>query len=391
MKILFLSLYYYPDLSAGSFRATSLISKLLELGEEDLHIDLITTAPNRYNTYSPEFKKKESHKRLTINRIRIPSHKSGIFDQAWSYMYFALNAYKISRYEQYDLVFATSSRLMTAVLASFFKIKFKAVLYLDIRDLFTDTLKDLFKKKILILVVPFVKILESWSFRKADKINIVSQGFHSYVSKFSNEYNISVHTNGIDSDFLKKDYTKYKSLNTSLPIILYAGNIGEGQGLHNILPITAKYFEGKVEFHIFGDGGVRNKLEEQINLKDITNIKIFNPISRDDLIIEYSKADILFLHLNDFSAFKKVLPSKLFEYAATGKPIIAGVSGYSAEFIKKELPDVGLFNPCDHKNLSLLINNFLLKEKKIDREKFLIKYSRDDIMTKMASDILNTI
>ena len=50
---------------------------------------------------------------------------------------------------------------------------------------------------------------------------------------------------------------------------------------------------------------------------------------------EYDKASILFLHLNDYEAFYKVLPSKIFEYATTGKPIIAGVNGFAKDVISK--------------------------------------------------------
>ena len=49
----------------------------------------------------------------------------------------------------------------------------------------------------------------------------------------------------------------------------------------------------------------------------------------------------------DHDAFRKVLPSKLFEYAAMGKPIWAGVSGYSAEFISAEVSNAAVFAPCD--------------------------------------------
>ena len=54
-----------------------------------------------------------------------------------------------------------------------------------------------------------------------------------------------------------------------------------------------------------------------------------------ELIKKYQEADILFLHLNNYKAFLKVLPSKIFEYSATHKPICAGVSGHSKEFLKK--------------------------------------------------------
>ena len=45
--------------------------------------------------------------------------------------------------------------------------------------------------------------------------------------------------------------------------------------------------------------------------------------------------------------FERVLPSKLFEYGAFDKPIIAGVGGYAAEFLKEHLSNTILFSPGD--------------------------------------------
>ena len=42
---------------------------------------------------------------------------------------------------------------------------------------------------------------------------------------------------------------------------------------------------------------------------------LINPVSRDELRIFYDQSDFLFLHLNDYQAFRKVLPSKIFELA----------------------------------------------------------------------------
>ena len=61
------------------------------------------------------------------------------------------------------------------------------------------------------------------------------------------------------------------------------------------------------------------------------------------MINEYQKANILFLHLNDLNSFHKVLPSKIFEYAATGKPILAGVKGYAAKFLREQVKGVEIF------------------------------------------------
>ena len=72
-------------------------------------------------------------------------------------------------------------------------------------------------------------------------------------------------------------------------------------------------------------------------------------VSLSNWLLEYYKnADILFLHLKNIAAFKRVLPSKVFEYGALGKPIVAGVSGYSANFIKQNLQINYCFEALNH-------------------------------------------
>ncbi len=102
----------------------------------------------------------------------------------------------------------------------------------------------------------------------------------------------------------------------------------------------------------------------------------------------YNSADYLFLHLNDYPAFRKVLPSKIFELATFKKPILAGVSGYSAQFINEQINNSFVFNPCDYKALvSYLLNPE--ETLNIDRSDFIEKYNRSIINEKMASSILN--
>ncbi len=107
--------------------------------------------------------------------------------------------------------------------------------------------------------------------------------------------------------------------------VLYAGNIGEGQGLHLIIPPLAKILEDKIIFKVIGDGGRKKHLKNELKRLNCKNVELYDPIPRENLIEAYQAADILFLHLNDYQAFTKVLPSKLFEYAASYKPIWAGL------------------------------------------------------------------
>ncbi len=48
------------------------------------------------------------------------------------------------------------------------------------------------------------------------------------------------------------------------PTILYAGNIGQGQGLEKIIPKALKYYRQSFKFVLVGDGGRRKKLENKL-------------------------------------------------------------------------------------------------------------------------------
>ncbi len=64
LRILVLSFYFQPDLCAGSFRCTALVEQLLEQGAGDCQIDVISTLPNRYTTYSADALEYEKHNTL---------------------------------------------------------------------------------------------------------------------------------------------------------------------------------------------------------------------------------------------------------------------------------------------------------------------------------------
>ena len=388
VKILVLSFYYSPDLCAGSFRATALVEQLrLQVGT-GVHIDVLTTMPNRYVSFHVDAPAIEEHPGMTIRRIKLPEHSSGMLDQAKAFIYFAKNVRRLVKSEEYDLVFATSSRLMTAALGAWVARKTHAKLYLDIRDIFVDTLNDILPRQVTYWIRPIFSALEQWAFKSASRINGVSKGFQSYFEKRYPTQAFSWFTNGIDKEFIEPPIQAKPSPSGRLSV-LYAGNLGEGQGLHMIIPILAKSMENRLQFKIIGDGGRIGQLQAEINKHGCTNVTIQPPVSRRQLLMEYEQADVLFLHLNDYAAFKKVLPSKLFEYAAIGKPIWAGVSGYSAEFILSEITNAAVFEPCDAAGAVRAFQTLTLETQ--HRQDFVRKYSREQIMRDMVLDVMSLV
>ncbi len=395
MKIIFFTFYYPPDLCAGSFRSVSLareLSKKLNNGDE-LHI--ITTHPNRYASHKVKAKNLEIGGKITIHRIAVPEHKSGMLSQVRTFSVYFLSAYRLSKKLNPNFLIGTTSRLMTGILTGYSAYRLNCKYFLDVRDIFSETISDLFsrKNKILGAASKFAfSFLEKRLFNGATGVNVVSEGFPEYFSKEGiNTSEWTFFPNGVDKEFQKLQLTKQSKTKINRTI-LYVGNIGSGQALESILPDVAKKLGDSYRFLVVGDGGMRAALSKDIKDKDIHNIEILPPVKRSELIGYYQEADILFLHLNDIPAFRRVLPSKIFEYVAFGKPIIAGISGYSAKFMRDNVPHAIVFDPGD-------VNQCMTSIKKVESLRidnnhidiFIKEYAREKIMEEMASHILTTL
>jgi UDP-N-acetylglucosamine:LPS N-acetylglucosamine transferase len=386
MKILYLTFYYEPDLCAGSFRNTPLVKEIARKLEETGEVSVVTTMPNRYSSLKQKAQAFEKNGNLTIRRVAIPAHKSGFLDQILSFRKYFNEVRNITKDESYDLVFASTSRLFTGYLGYTISKRKNIPLYLDVRDLFVDTMSEVLKPKVLkLLIIRLLKKLEKKVFAHASHINLISEGFRKEIAQ-NMSCTFSYFTNGIDNEFVELGKKTVTNDPSTPAIITYAGNIGEGQGLHKVIPEAANLLGKDFSFKIIGDGGAYQKLKEQLKAKHVKNVELIKPVPRKEVLDFYADSDYLFLHLNDYKAFEKVLPSKIFEYAATNKPIIAGVSGFSLAFIKKNIEDCILFEPCNAVMMAEILKEF--KRKKIDRKDFIKKFKRNNLMSLMADSII---
>lgn len=390
MKILILSFYYPPDLSAGSFRVSALVDALQKL-DSSLEIEVITTQPNRYAEYRPNTSK-QSFDRVSITRLSVADHTSDILGQSKSFWAYGRQALKAAHGQSYDLIFSTSSRLLTASLGALIARKLNVPLYLDVRDIFVDTLKSLYGQWYFQPVILAASLLERITINSAVKVNLVSEGFSGY---FQNRYpttRFSFISNGVDTEvpWNKRALSVCRSKSTGkadLALrILYAGNVGDGQALHDILPKMAKKLPD-CEFIVVGSGGRLSALRDKLSEFSVGNVTLQPPVKRCQLAELYGQADVLFLHLGSQKAFKRVLPSKIFEYAASGKPVLAGVSGYAKKFIESEIDNSVTFSPGDCQSAVLALGG--LSTELTDRTAFTEKFCRSLLMLNLAEDIMS--
>lgn len=387
MRLLVLSFYYAPDLSAGSFRATTLTAALRAQAPAGSQIEVVTTMPNRYRTFTRAAAPLEEEPGWELRRIPLPAHRSDMLGQARAYLHYARAVHAQVRGRHYDLVFVTSGRLMSAVLGAWVARRTGARLYLDIRDIFVDTIQDLLPEPAAWCARRSFSRLESWAVRRADRVNLVSPGFADYFRTRYGNLPLSWFTNGVDEEFVDAAGCGNVTPDPDGRVrIVYAGNIGDGQELQAILPPLAAALRERARFIVIGDGGRRGALEAGIAAAGADNIEIHDPMSRTSLLEVYRSAHVLFLHLGAVPAFEKVLPSKLFEYAALGKPILAGVAGYAARFVREEIENAAVFAPRDVRGAAEAFGRLELRDR--PRPAFVAKYARTRIAHAMAQEIL---
>lgn len=378
MRILLLSFYFPPDVGPGAFRSGAWVEALKALAPEAT-IDVLTTQPNRYASLRQHAPRLEQLGNVRTVRLPLPAHRSGFVDQSKAFGAYAWQVRRHLRREpRYDLVCATSSRLMTAFLAALIARRQRTRLFLDIRDLFVDTIGDVLPARLSPLV-PLFRAIERFTFRQADHLNLVSGGFADYVRRIRGARPLSVVTNGVDELFLNVSFASSRPRLDGRRRVLYAGNVGAGQGLHLILPALARRTLDTHEYRVIGDGGQIGLLREAT--AGLPNVRLMPPVSRETLIDEYREADVLFLHLNDLPAFEKVLPSKLFEYLATGKPVLAGVAGYASAFLSAQ-PGVRTFRPTSLEEAQSGLA--ALQEDSYARDHFIDEHRRSRQMRELA-------
>lgn len=368
MKILVITQNYPPDLGAGAFRMKALVNELNSRGHK---VTVLTGVPNRYD--SIEWKSKNENAIERIVRIKVPKQKGNLFLRGISYSIFFIKAFlkAIKLASDSDAIVATTPQLLVAYIGAIVSHKRKIPLILDVRDLWPDVMLDMNLTQDKSIVYKILKKIELYCYKHADRIVINSPAFFEPIKKLSGKEPILI-TNGIDDELFEllseadpikiEDQTRY--------IITYAGNVGIAQDL-DVLIKLAKKFEKKYIFRIIGDGSAKEKLMESVIENKIQNIEFINPVPRKKLQQYYKETDAFFVHLKDIDMFKKTIPSKVFEYVATGKPVVYGLKGISRTIMEELQGKQFSFEPSNPNSLKIALTElfYTLKENNYKNKK----------------------
>ena len=320
-KVLIITQYFYPDVTAAAYRMKELYEYL---NKKNCEVCVVTTSPHKTRG-NWEYKKDAS-----IRRIKIGSKRH--FFQYAEFLFKA--SFYCIRAKKFDRVIVTSPPFTVFLLVYLLPRKTKVIL--DIRDIWPDSAIG---RPFIHEGGPLFTLLKKYErsmYKRADRMTCVSAPMKSYLVGASGKENVAVVYNGVRED----DVEKFKRLeerrwDKKSPLkLFYFGNIGYYQGIDILLKAVKREVADRVEVHIIGGGVLKGKYKEEYG--SLKSVHFHNPMPREALL-PYVRAnsDALFINIAKSAVFERTIPSKLFDYLLLRKPTVSGILGEGKEILRK--------------------------------------------------------
>lgn len=372
MRILFLSDNFPPEYNAPATRTFEHCKEWVKCGVD---VTVITCAPNFpqgkvYKGYKNKLFQKDIIDGIRVIRVwSYITRNEGIFKRTLDYVSFAITSFFCGIWINTDVIVATSPQFFTAISGwalSFFKRK-KWVM--EVRDIWPESIKAVEAVKNN-WIIRFLEKIELFLYKRADKIVVVTDSFReNMISKGVDEKKIAVIKNGVDISVLKPQPKDTKLINQlglkDKFVVGYIGTHGLAHSLGFIIKSINKLNDESFQFIFIGDGAEKKNLIILVQKLNLKNVRFLDSVPKEEIGNYLSILDVALVPLKKSDTFQSVIPSKIFETAAKGIPILLGVDGETRRII--ETYNAGLFfepeNEIDFLTKLQLIRKQILENK----------------------------
>lgn len=336
-RILLLSQFFPPETNACANRLESMARIL----SDDYEVHIVTLkssdpSPGHYKTLSLEHH--DGQLPYKVSRTFAFHPRRGKFLMRAlreNLMALGLAAHAVSK--PADVVITSVPSMFLGPICLVLARTKRAKFVLDVRDITWNYAKEVTKpSRTMKLGLWALEKYMLFVLRQADLVVGVTTGISKLLveSGVSPEKIVTI-LNGISKDLLGiSSLPTYSSLESARPKVNYSGNIGYAQDVGVLL--DAAYVLPEVDFILAGDGPELPLLKEKARKLRVENVHFLGYLSREALLKVYAESDVLFATVRSTPTLDVTsVPTKLFEYMATGKPVVYAGKGLAVEFLQK--------------------------------------------------------
>ena len=207
----------------------------------------------------------------------------------------------------------------------------------DVRDITWGYAEDVAKSSRLMTLA--TRMLEAYMFyalRRADLVVGASHGItRVLVEGGVEDGKVVTVPNGISTDLLDVIVQSTAGrVKNRRPVVAYAGVIGYNQALGVLVEAASEL--PHVDFVVAGDGPELPLLKKKAGQLAVNNVSFSGYLDRQKLLELYRRSDVLIAHVRSSPTIDAtMIPIKLFEYMAAGKPIVYAGKGAAAELLRQ--------------------------------------------------------
>ncbi|WP_412559622.1 glycosyltransferase family 4 protein [Winogradskyella sp. MIT101101] len=361
-ELMIITSYFPPEIGAASNR----IYHLAEGLRSSYKVRVVTPLPNYptgkiFSEYKGKYKSKTLENGIEVNRIWLYASKS----KNKFVRLFAMLSYSISIIWFFTCnkipkkVIVQSPPLLVAFTCMFFLRSKKRKLILNVSDLWPSAglelgaLKNNFSYSVL-------KKLERFNYKNADLILGQSNEILSHIEQITKKPELFLYRNypNIPVNNISENHSDTKKIK-----IVYAGLLGVAQG---ILKLFENLDYDNIELHIYGSGAEEEDVKSYIETNKELPIFFYGRVDRSVLHQELKKYDVAIIPL--LNRIYGSVPSKIFEYAKLGLPMLYFGGGEGESVISKHklgwIAEAG-----NYTELNSIINSIKKSDITIERKK----------------------
>lgn len=348
LHILFLTHYFPPEVNAPASRTYEHAVRWVRAGHR---VTVITCNPNcPTGVLFPGYRNRWRPQREIMDGIEVV--------RVWTFL--APNAGRVRRIVNYlsylfsavlaglwqkrpDVIVATSPQFFcgwAGVILSWLR---RRPFVLEIRDIWPESIETVGAIRFRPLL-RFLQFLERRMYLAADQIVAVGEGYKRKVlEKVAIPERISVIPNGVDLEKFRPQAAdpelRARWHGQGKFVCAYVGTIGMAHGLDVVIEAAEMHrSQGRddVVFWLVGEGARKAELEAEAKRRGLEARVVFTGrLPKEEMPKVLASVDACLVHLRKTELFETVIPSKIFEMMAMGKPIIMGVRGEALKIVEE--------------------------------------------------------
>ncbi len=190
-----------------------------------------------------------------------------------------------------------------------------------------------------------IKLLERFelaAYSAADAVVVVSDGFRAnLIDRGVPAYKIHTIRNGVNLDLFDRAVSADPAVRAHLGardddcLVLYAGTHGISQALPVLADAAARLADEPVHFAFVGEGAEKHLLQRKVEELGLRNVTLLPSVPHQEMPALLAAADVCLVPLRNVPLLSKSIPSKMFEYLAAGKAVVASVAGEAAQILRE--------------------------------------------------------